>query len=55
MTAAHDNTVEDATTAGGGATVDVGKDRVASDEEFWVAFMREKGAWKETERRLRDR
>ena len=40
---------------GGGATVDVGKDRVASDEEFWAAFMREKGAWKETERRLHDR
>ncbi|WP_010121463.1 hypothetical protein [Corynebacterium nuruki] len=55
MTAAHDNTADEVTTAGARVDDDGPEDRTATDEEFWAALMREKEAWKETERRLRDR
>lgn len=55
MTAAHDNRADRVAVAGAGAAKDRREDRVASDAEFWAALMREKEAWKETERRLRDR
>ncbi|MDN6440390.1 MAG: hypothetical protein L0K27_13080, partial [Corynebacterium nuruki] len=55
MTAAHDNRADQATPPGVGADLDGREDRTATDAEFWAAFTREKEAWKETERRLRDR